>query len=629
MVNQQIPCLASRFHSFKDRQFWVDEEEAIETFISVVALICVEIKQKDVIQEQIYSQIEKFFTVTTETRKATKTTENKARETSVFQEPLLVMKDMTQGVYGGHNRSNWLRTTQRQERAPEVETSEGILITDTDGKLKMAPNWIRTEDPNGIARLINSFPSVQIKFNEYLPLIEKSGIFISIFSPATTLVWDEETGEKVWKGRTEVIREEMEKQGIVPQIEEVDDDITEKEYNRLKALDPNSVAENWQVERLTRKKKSILKEISRISGDFRNKLIMRLTCVEGLTEAFKTNYLMPPVGDKNEKLSSTADVEDWDEATFWGRINQTIGYHRFKSRFADFIDGYNDLVEDDIDIPSQMFLLVGSAGTGKTHIAEAIAGATGLPIETISMNGKKETSIYFGVPQEYLGSGFGEIIKGMSKNKTKTMIFVFDEIDKCAKDVQQVLGNITDKKLNKKFKDVFLDYPIPINQIIVFATANYPEDIEPFLFSRLTPIMILPNTFDERIEIANDLLRFNFKKYRILNLLGKVTRNLIKRMLTWEVGVRGMIDNVEKFSYKVWLDNKRNRLPEDWDNYSDWPFVQKLELDAGSVERNRPICPVYTNHNAQHRDGCECFRPNEIEGWVAEMGSSYPNVLSS
>jgi hypothetical protein len=49
----------------------------------------------------------------------------------------------------------------------------------------------------------------------------------------------------MWKGKSEIIKEEQEAEGILPESSKVvDDDITEKEYNRLKSLDPNSVAEN-------------------------------------------------------------------------------------------------------------------------------------------------------------------------------------------------------------------------------------------------------------------------------------------------------------------------------------------------------------------------------------------------
>jgi DNA replication protein DnaC len=52
-----------------------------------------------------------------------------------------------------------------------------------------------------------------------------------------------------------------------------------------------------------------------------------------------------------------------------------VGFTEFKRIFADFVDGYNDLVEDNLSdkIPSQMFLLLGPPGVGKSFIATIIA----------------------------------------------------------------------------------------------------------------------------------------------------------------------------------------------------------------------------------------------------------------
>src|SRR3954452_5656414 len=117
----------------------------------------------------------------------------------------------------------------------------------------------------------------------------------------------------------------------------------------------------------------------------------------------------------------------------------------------------------------------------------------------------------------------------MIKHKSRTIIFLLDEFEKCAKEVQKVLGNLTDKTLNKKFKDVFYDYAIPINQLIFFCTANYPEDIEGFLLSRLTPIKIQPATYYERIEIATDLISYNFHSYKIADLISEFSDELMKK----------------------------------------------------------------------------------------------------
>jgi ATP-dependent Lon protease len=211
-----------------------------------------------------------------------------------------------------------------------------------------------------------------------------------------------------------------------------------------------------------------------------------------------------------------------------------VGFKEFKKMIASFVRGYSRLTEKKIDKPCQMYLLLGPPGVGKSFISEMLAEAMGLDIEVISMNGKKETSIFFGVPQEWAGAGVGEILKTMIKYKTRAPIILLDEFEKCDKAVQQVLGNLTDETLNKKFKDVFFDFPIPINEVIFFCTANYPEDIEPFLLSRLTRVKIEPLTFAERIEVAQGLIDYNFAKYEISDLKDKFSYELIKKCLCKE-----------------------------------------------------------------------------------------------
>jgi ATP-dependent Lon protease len=100
--------------------------------------------------------------------------------------------------------------------------------------------------------------------------------------------------------------------------------------------------------------------------------------------------------------------------------------------------------------------------------------------------------------------------------------------------VQKVLGNLTDKTLNKKFKDAFLDFAIPINQLVFFCTANNLEDIELFLLSRLTPVTIKPYAYQERLEIAKGLIAYNFHSYKIVDLIPKFSEQLIKKCLTRE-----------------------------------------------------------------------------------------------
>jgi ATP-dependent Lon protease len=119
----------------------------------------------------------------------------------------------------------------------------------------------------------------------------------------------------------------------------------------------------------------------------------------------------------------------------------------------------------------------------------------------------------------------------MMKHKDRAPVIVLDEFEKCDKSVQKVLGNLTDETVNKNFKDLFMDLGIPINEVIFICTANYPEDIETFILSRLTKIYLEPLTFNQRIEVAEGLISYNLAKYEISHLKDKFDLDLVKKAL--------------------------------------------------------------------------------------------------
>jgi len=131
-------------------------------------------------------------------------------------------------------------------------------------------------------------------------------------------------------------------------------------------------------------------------------------------------------------------------------------------------------------------------------------------------------------------------------------------------------------------------------------------------------VKIQPATYYERIEIAEDLISYNFHSYKIADLIPKFNNELVKKCLTREWGVRGLKDNIERIAYKCFLLKRRGNLPSDWGSYK-WPIVDKEEIDNGDPQRNRPACPYSLDRNAEHRKGRECFKPEMIEGWNDNM----------
>jgi ATP-dependent Clp protease ATP-binding subunit ClpA len=156
----------------------------------------------------------------------------------------------------------------------------------------------------------------------------------------------------------------------------------------------------YTIERLEKRKEQLIKELKKTSGVFKDKLNLRLTFTEALIEGYKKDIRVCEVGNSNEKLALEASDQELQEASYWAKVNRVVGFKEFKKMIASFVRGYNRLTEKKIDKPCQMYLLLGPPGVGKSFISEMLAEAMGLDIEVISMNGKKETSIFFGVPQE-------------------------------------------------------------------------------------------------------------------------------------------------------------------------------------------------------------------------------------
>ena len=132
--------------------------------------------------------------------------------------------------------------------------------------------------------------------------------------------------------------------------------------------------------------------------------------------------------------------------------------------------GYNRLTEKKIDKPCQMYLLLGPPGVGKTYISEMLAEAMNRPIEEISMNGKKDPNIFFGVPQEWAGAGVGEILKAMVKHKDRAPVILLDEFEKCDKQVQQVK-----EKLESLLVYEFAKNTVLLSCIDFFRVPNFDD----------------------------------------------------------------------------------------------------------------------------------------------------------
>jgi ATP-dependent Lon protease len=154
--------------------------------------------------------------------------------------------------------------------------------------------------------------------------------------------------------------------------------------------------------------------------------------------------------------------------------------------------------------------LCGQPGVGKTSIAKTFAEAIGLPFEQISLGGAKDSTLFFGSDNVYIGSSPGIIVKLLKNMGSCDGIILFDEIDKLAetpegREMQYALLHITDDAQKEHFRDKYLaDITIDISKLWFFYSMNDEDSLDTALRDRL-PIINVPNyKFDEKVQIIKN-----------------------------------------------------------------------------------------------------------------------------
>ncbi len=155
------------------------------------------------------------------------------------------------------------------------------------------------------------------------------------------------------------------------------------------------------------------------------------------------------------------------------------------SEIVDFLKNPKKFIEIGARIPKGV-LLMGSAGTGKTLLARAVAGEAGVPFFSIS--GSEFVEMFVGVGASRVRDLFQQ-----AKKAAPAIIFV-DEIDAVGRVRGTGVGGGNDEReqtLNQIL--VEMDGFEPNEAIIVMAATNRPDVLDPAL--------VRPGRFDRRVMI--------------------------------------------------------------------------------------------------------------------------------
>lgn len=214
------------------------------------------------------------------------------------------------------------------------------------------------------------------------------------------------------------------------------------------------------------------------------------------------------------------------------------------------------------DSKGSIMILVGPPGVGKTSVGRSIASAMNKPFFRFSVGGMRDEAEIKGHRRTYIGAMPGKIIQGLKIVKSRSPVFLIDEVDKLGishqGDPASALLEVLDPEQNVSFRDNYLDLPFDVSDIFFILTANTLDTIPEPLLDRAEIIMLSGYIDQEKMEIAKKYLipktlqKNGMKKNQIK--FEKNTLALIAESYARESGVRNFEKCIDKIARKVAME---------------------------------------------------------------------------
>ena len=247
------------------------------------------------------------------------------------------------------------------------------------------------------------------------------------------------------------------------------------------------------------------------------------------------------------------------------------------------------------DSKGSIILLVGPPGVGKTSVGRSIANAMNKPFFRFSVGGMRDEAEIKGHRRTYIGAMPGKIIQGLKITKSKSPVFLIDEIDKMGSSYQgdpaSALLEVLDPEQNVAFRDHYLDLPFDASDILFILTANSFDSIPGPLLDRAEIINLSGYIDQEKVEIAKKYLiprsleRNGLKKSQIK--YSKEMLLLIANSYARESGVRNFEKNLDKIHRKIATEllTSDEYLSAETDEARNAVLSAKRELTAEDIKK--------------------------------------------
>ncbi|MDD3937579.1 AAA family ATPase [Rhodoferax sp.] len=168
----------------------------------------------------------------------------------------------------------------------------------------------------------------------------------------------------------------------------------------------------------------------------------------------------------------------------------------------------------------QPMLLVGEAGVGKTHFAQALAQALSTTIHIQALDSDLTSSVFLGSDRKWGNSQHGVLFETVVLGRHANPIIVLDEIDKPSRSMSYAspvssLYSVLEPVSAKGVRDISLMFEFDASQVTWIATANTAMYLDPPLRSRFREFHIMPPTAAECLVLAEEVMRASIESLGI------------------------------------------------------------------------------------------------------------------
>ncbi|GAW83067.1 ATP-dependent protease [Plasmodium gonderi] len=247
------------------------------------------------------------------------------------------------------------------------------------------------------------------------------------------------------------------------------------------------------------------------------------------------------------------------------------------------------------NVNPKILLLVGYPGIGKTSICKSISLALHLPYCIINMNNIHNMNELIGHRRTYVNSYEGKIVQALISTDVMNPLIILDEFDKISfgnTSIYNTLLNIFDNTQNKEFKDLYINFPINLENVFFVCTANSVDEIPEVLLDRMEIINIYPYTNMEKILIFKNYLKEKIQtETKITNMHLELSDELLLYVIqnyTNENGIRqfySILYNIYKKRAYMLLKGLTQKIELGLHNL----HIFQNFLSIGNVRTNRGV----------------------------------------